>query len=31
MLTILLAMGNVTFLALDRLLTILQMRLRRKR
>ena len=31
MLTVLLMMGNVTFLALDRLLTILDQRLRRKR
>ena len=31
MLIILLILGNVTFLALDRLLTILQIRLRRKR
>ena len=31
MLIVLLVLGNVTFLALDRLLTILQMRLRRKR
>ena len=31
MLAILLILGNVTFLALDRLLTILQIRLRRKR
>ena len=31
MLIILLVLGNVTFLALDRLLTILQLRLRRKR
>ena len=31
MLVILLVLGNVTFLALDRLLTILQIRLRRKR
>ena len=31
MLTILLLMGNVTFIALDRLLTILDLRLRRKR
>ena len=31
MLAILLVLGNVTFLALDRLLTILQIRLRRKR
>ena len=31
MLVILLVMGNVTFIALDRLLTILQLRLRRKR
>ena len=31
MLMVLLLMGNVTFIALDRLLTILQLRLRRKR
>ena len=31
MLIVLLVLGNVTFLALDRLLTILQIRLRRKR
>ena len=31
LLIVLLAMGNVTFLALDRLLTILELRLRRKR
>jgi hypothetical protein len=31
MLAILLILGNVTFLALDRLLTILEIRLRRKR
>jgi hypothetical protein len=31
MLVILLLMGNVTFVALDRLLTILDLRLRRKR
>ena len=31
MLIVLLILGNVTFLAMDRMLTILQLRLRRKR